>query len=286
VVLATGLGAVAAEPAAGEPPDVPSVAAERVLVRPEVMVQVSRTEVLLSGRVRITGRLDPTLAGREVRLQQRQRGQWVDVAGRLVRTDGRCAFTRSGWTDNRRYRYRLRLVPTTVSAGTTSAAVGVAVQRRVTYRVETRGDLVVDRRAFRDRVAEIYADPRGWARGFVRLVRVRSGGSFSIVLAASEVMPRFGPICDTYWSCRTGRYAVINENRWRFGTPVFRRHGGTMAEYRAMVTNHETGHWFGLGHARCPGEGAVAPVMMQQSMGLHGCTPNAWPRPWEADRIR
>ena len=249
-------------------------------------VRVSRAEVLLSGRVRITGRVDPVLAGREVRLQQRKGGRWVGVASRLVDADGRCVFPQSGWSDNRRYRYRLVLVPTADRPGSASHPVSVAVQRRVSYRVETRGDLVVDRRDFRDKVAEIYADPRGWSRGFVRLVRVRSGGAFSLVLAASEVMPSFGAICDTYWSCRTGRYAVINENRWRFGTPVFRRHGGTMGEYRAMVTNHETGHWFGLGHASCPAKGAAAPVMMQQSMGLHGCEPNAWPRRWEADRIR
>ncbi len=252
----------------------------------QLTVRLSRSEVLLSGRVRIVGRLDPAFAGRPVQLQQRRDGRWADAGDSRVDGTGRSVFTRSGWPDNRRYRYRIRLLPTAGRPGIVSRSVSLAVQRRIPYRLETRGDLVVDRRVFRDRVAEIYADPRGWSRAFIRLVRVRSGGAFSIVLAASEVMPTFGPICDTYWSCRAGRYAVINENRWRFGTPLFRRHGGTMGEYRAMVTNHETGHWFGLGHASCPAEGAAAPVMMQQSMGLHGCEPNAWPRRWEADRIR
>lgn len=184
------------------------------------------------------------------------------------------------------YRYRVRLPATPEQRTARSAALTLVVERRVTYRVETRGDLVVDRRDFRDRVAEIYPDPRGWTQAYVRFVRVRTGGAFSIVLAASEVMPTFGPICDTYWSCRVGRYVVVNENRWRFGTPLFRRAGGTMAEYRAMVTNHETGHWFGLGHAGCPADGAPAPVMMQQSMGLYGCEPNPWPLRREAARIR
>ncbi len=44
-----------------------------------------------------------------------------------------------------------------------------------------------------------------------------------------------------------------------------------------MVVNHETGHWLGKGHARCPGKGRLAPVMMQQSKGTHGCRFNPWP---------
>jgi hypothetical protein len=253
--------------------------------RPEVAVTVSRTEVLLPGNVRIVGRFDPSHSGRVVRLQQRRSGCWADVGGMRVDSRGRCVFVRSGWPDNRKYRYRLVLAATEAEPGVTSSPVAVAVQRRVTYRVETRGALVVDRRVFRHRAAEMCRDPRGWSGAFIRFVRVRTGGAFSVVLAASEVMPTFGPVCDTYWSCRAGRYAVVNEDRWRFGTPLFRRHGGTMREYRAMVTNRETGHWLGLGHAGCPSGGSAAPVMVQQSMGLHGCEPNAWPRAGELRRI-
>jgi hypothetical protein len=251
-----------------------------------VTVTISRTEVLLSGRARIAGQTDPSYEGRRMRLQQRQAGRWVNVGSGRIDLHGRCVFVRSGWPDNRQYRYRLALAARGANPGAVSGRVALAVERRVTYRVQTRGDLVVSRRAFRDRVAQIYQDPRGWSGAFIRFVRVRTGGAFSIVLAASEVMPTFGPICDTYWSCRAGRYVVINENRWRFGTPLFRRHGGTLREYRAMVTNHETGHWFGLGHATCPGDGAAAPVMMQQSMGLHGCEPNPWPRRGELRKVR
>ncbi len=128
---------------------------------------------------------------------------------------------------------------------------------------------------FKERTAEIYADPRGWSRTFVHFKRVKSGGAFSLVLSQAKYVPSFGAICDRYWSCRVGRYVIINENRWRHGTPYFKRAGGTMAEYRAMVVNHETGHWFGLGHATCGGKGQAAPVMMQQSKGLYGCKPNA-----------
>ncbi|HVW34925.1 MAG TPA: DUF3152 domain-containing protein, partial [Acidimicrobiia bacterium] len=55
----------------------------------------------------------------------------------------------------------------------------------------------------------------------------------------------------------------------------------TLAEYRAMVVNHETGHWLGFGHAFCSGPGQPAPVMQQQSMSLQGCAFNSWPLPSE-----
>ncbi|HEX5017257.1 MAG TPA: DUF3152 domain-containing protein, partial [Actinomycetes bacterium] len=64
----------------------------------------------------------------------------------------------------------------------------------------------------------------------------------------------------------------------------FKSAGGNLRQYRAMVVNHETGHWFGLGHASCGGSGKLAPVMMQQSKGLEGCRPNPWPLPGEIAR--
>jgi predicted Zn-dependent protease len=45
------------------------------------------------------------------------------------------------------------------------------------------------------------------------------------------------------------------------------------------MVNHEVGHYLGLGHVGCPKKGAKAPVMMQQSISLGGCVPEAWPYP-------
>jgi hypothetical protein len=90
-------------------------------------------------------------------------------------------------------------------------------------------------------------------------------------------MTSFGGVCDSYYSCRSGRNVVINFDRWQGATDPWNAAGGSLEDYRVMVTNHETGHWLGFGHAFCPGAGQPAPVMQQQSISLQGCTFNPWP---------
>ncbi|MEP7333809.1 MAG: DUF3152 domain-containing protein, partial [Terracoccus sp.] len=53
--------------------------------------------------------------------------------------------------------------------------------------------------------------------------------------------------------------------------------GTDVASYRIYLVNHEVGHGIGHGHLQCAGKGTPAPVMMQQTYGLDGCT--AWPWP-------
>jgi Protein of unknown function (DUF3152) len=157
----------------------------------------------------------------------------------------------------------------------------VPVRRTVTYRVETRGHVTASVGEFARLAARTYADPRGWRNAGVVFRRVRGPSDFSLVLAEASWLPRFSGVCSTQWSCRAGRYVVINQVRWRYASPSWNAAGRSLRDYRNLVVNHETGHWLGHGHRGCPGPGRPAPVMMQQSKGLAGCRHNPWPLPGE-----
>jgi hypothetical protein len=156
--------------------------------------------------------------------------------------------------------------------------------RVVTYSIETDGPVVSDVGELAGIAAQTYADPRGWSGAGIEFQRVDSSGSFTIVLANPNAVPGYSPgVCDTTYSCQSGRYVVINDARWSQGSPNW---PGALSAYRQMVLNHETGHWLGLGHAFCSGPGELAPVMQQQSIDLLGCATNSWPLGWELDRVR
>jgi hypothetical protein len=157
----------------------------------------------------------------------------------------------------------------------------VPVRRTVTYRIETRGRITTSVREFARQAAQTYADPRGWRNAGVAVRRVNGPSNFSLVLAEAGWLPRFSPVCSVQWSCRVGRYVVINQLRWKYASPSWNGAGKSLRDYRHLVVNHETGHWLGHGHLGCPGPGRLAPVMMQQSKGLAGCRHNPWPLPSE-----
>jgi hypothetical protein len=79
---------------------------------------------------------------------------------------------------------------------------------------------------------------------------------------------------DRYTSCRKDNSVVLNVARWVHGVPSF---GADLTGYREYMVNHETGHRLYNGHELCPGPGKPAPVMQQQTLGMHGCVPNSWP---------
>ena len=158
-------------------------------------------------------------------------------------------------------------------------------RRTITYSITTRGRTTTKVRDFARLAQQTYDDPRGWRGAGVGFRRVAEGGAFTLVLAQASTLPSFHPICSTQYSCRVGRYVVINQDRWRTATPPWNAAGGSLRDYRHMVVNHETGHWLGLGHGSCPGAGRPAPVMQQQSKGLGGCRFNPWPVAGERGRV-
>jgi hypothetical protein len=243
---------------------------------PEAAVGHSAT---LSGTVAPVSR-----AGTALHLQRLDAGRWVTVGTRRLAGTGGFSFAVARPTRGL-HSYRVWVPGRGYVAGSLATA-RVAFVSVHTYVVETRGRIVVDVDDFASGVAATYAEARGWRAAYRRFARVASGGAFSVVLAEASQVPSYSPICSATYSCRVGRYVVINQDRWRYATPGYLRAGGTLASYRLMVVNHETGHWLGRGHASCPGVGRLAPVMMQQSKGLGSCRPNPWPLPDEIAAVR
>jgi hypothetical protein len=147
------------------------------------------------------------------------------------------------------------------------------------YRVAAERDIKgipVD--GFAATVAETLNDPRGWtAGGTARLRRVGrdAASDFTIYLSTPDTRDDLcGAGEDGYTSCRNGEKVVLNVARWTTGVP---KYGAGLDVYRQYMVNHEVGHRLGNGHELCTGKGKPAPVMEQQTLGLHGCTANPWP---------
>ncbi|MDC5699075.1 DUF3152 domain-containing protein [Intrasporangium calvum] len=156
--------------------------------------------------------------------------------------------------------------------------------RPVRISIEAEGGLEVDPAEFATMVAQTLTDPRGWQQvDDVRFVAVSpeeiQGGAqvdLRIALASPDTTDRLCAPLQTRGqvSCHNGGRAVINLRRWQLGVAAY---GSDLAAYRSYLVNHEVGHGLGHGHDYCGGPGQVAPVMMQQTYGLKGCT--AWPWP-------
>lgn len=164
-----------------------------------------------------------------------------------------------------------------VAAGEPAAPRGTGrlLRYRVAVERDIRGLPVAE---FAAEVSATLTAPQGWTTGgTLRLWRVGPGGpaDFTVHLATPGTRDELcGDAADGYTSCRNGDRVVINVARWVKGVPGY---GAELAVYRRYVVNHEVGHRLGHGHERCPGRGRPAPVMQQQTLGLHGCTANASP---------
>lgn len=170
----------------------------------------------------------------------------------------------------------------TVGAGTwtVAAAAGDAPTEGVlrTYAVRVEDGIGVDAEEAAEEIAAVLADERGWqgpADVVFHRVADPAEAEFTISIGSPPTVDELCLPAKTggLWSCRIGPEVALNSDRWLHATPTY----DDLAEYRAYMINHEVGHFLGHGHASCPAEGAPAPVMLQQSIDLQGCTPNAWP---------
>jgi hypothetical protein len=170
---------------------------------------------------------------------------------------------------------RLRTVPGTVPAPS-------GAERVATVRVEVETGLGVDGGEFARQVMDTLNDPRGWGHdGSVAFARTDGAADIDVTLASPATTDELCAPLATAGEVSCGRvgFAVLNAARWAQGAQPFLDAGGTVAEYRHYLVNHEVGHVLGHGHESCPDPGELAPVMLQQTLWLEGCVPNGWPAP-------
>ena len=124
----------------------------------------------------------------------------------------------------------------------------------------------------------ILNNDRGWANVAEKSFQLTSvdDSDYVYIFASPEKTDELCAPIETngIYSCRNEENIVLNFYRWQEGAVDFKN---DMKTYRIYLINHETGHILGWGHVGCPKEGAIAPVMMQQSKGTDGCIPYGWP---------
>ncbi len=188
---------------------------------------------------------------------------------------------------------KYELSPTLKGSGRFETVPGVAKApgegRKYTYRVDVEEGLGLDGVLFAEAVQKTLNDDRSWAHDGARTFeRVSSGRPDFVITLAS-------PGTTATWCAKSGldttednvscdsaatERVMINAYRWAQGSKTY---GDKMYAYRQMLINHEVGHRLGHGHVTCDKDGALAPVMQQQTKfldhdGIH-CLPNAWPYP-------
>jgi hypothetical protein len=152
------------------------------------------------------------------------------------------------------------------------------------FRVAVENNVNIKAADFAAKAEGTLGDRQSWvAGGEFRLQRVpgNAAAEFTIYLATARTSTRMcadgGLETGGYTSCQTPGHVIINLDRWTTSVPDYQKAGIPLDTYRTYLINHETGHQFGHGHELCPGAGQPAPVMQQQTLGLHGCTANPWP---------
>jgi hypothetical protein len=161
----------------------------------------------------------------------------------------------------------------TVASGSSPAAG--SSPEITTYRVEVENGLSYEADDFAADVDSALADTRGWTEDGSHSFKGNSDGPLRVLLASPATDALCAPLLTRgEVSCRNGNVVAINAVRWARGAATF---GNDVATYRLYVINHEIGHSLGLGQTNCPGPGLPAPVMLQQTIDLDGCTANPWP---------
>ncbi|MFE1457050.1 DUF3152 domain-containing protein [Streptomyces sp. NPDC058735] len=219
-----------------------------------------------------------------------------DVRDAASRADGRAPAPEPGAKPLTYSQKMDRTYPLDVGmkgSGKFDAVPGIAkapgAGQKFTYRVDVEQGLGLDAGLFASAVQKTLNDRRSWAHDGARTFeRIHSGEPDFVITLASP-----GTTAD--WCAKSGldttvdnvscdsaatERVMINAYRWAQGSETY---GDEIHAYRQMLINHEVGHRLGYGHVTCDEDGALAPVMQQQTKFIDhdgiDCRANAWPYP-------
>lgn len=151
-------------------------------------------------------------------------------------------------------------------------------EEKLNYAVKIEPSLGLDPLCIKNLLFLILNNDTGWTNITEKQFQLTSveESDYVYIFASPEKTDEIcAPIeTNSIYSCRKEQNIVLNFFRWKNGAVDFKN---DMETYRIYLINHETGHILGWGHVGCPKEGAIAPVMMQQSKGTEGCIPYGWP---------
>lgn len=151
-------------------------------------------------------------------------------------------------------------------------------EQKLNYAVKIEPSLGLDPLCIKNLLFLILNNDTGWkniTKKQFQLTSVEESDYVYIFASPEKTDEICAPIeTNSIYSCRKEQNIVLNFFRWKNGAVDFKN---DMETYRIYLINHETGHILGWGHVGCPKEGAIAPVMMQQSKGTEGCIPYGWP---------
>lgn len=147
---------------------------------------------------------------------------------------------------------------TFATAGGGSGTVGKG-SRVLSYKVVVEDGLTQSAADVAKQVEGILADPRGWTADGRSGFRRVSGGTADFVVrlatpgTVDAICGKYGLNTRGEVNCNVGKDVVVNLKRWLLATPVY---AADVDAYRALIINHEVGHFLGHGHVTCPGAGS------------------------------
>ncbi len=144
--------------------------------------------------------------------------------------------------------------------------------KHITYRVSIDPDVDYSLEDFRLLLAIYLSSPDGWEQYGYTFEEDQKHGYVHIRLSSSSTIEKSCGLSPNL-SCAElgGKRMYLNATRWLKGA---RQSKLDLENYRQYMVSHEMGHILGKGHDTCPCKGCPAPIMVQQTLGLHGCSPN------------